>query len=51
MQLQDVTTKVGMVRSFNKSAANRECAFGLSVRGRGGSRLPECILRSSSGVK
>ena len=28
-----------------------ECAFELSVRGRGGSRLPECILRCSSGVK
>ena len=27
---------------------NRECAFGLSERGRGGSRLPVCILRSSS---
>ena len=31
--------------------ANRECAFGLSDRGRGGSRLPACILRSSSSVK
>ena len=30
---------------------NRECAFGLSDRGRGGSRLPVCILRSSSSVK
>ena len=30
---------------------NRECAFGLSDRGRGGSRLPACILRSSSSVK
>ena len=30
---------------------NRECAFGLSDRGRGGSRLPVCILRSSLSVK
>ena len=34
-----------------RDVINRECAFGLSDRGRGGSRLPACILRSSSSVK
>ena len=36
---------------LNRGSLNRECAFGLSDRGRGGSRLPACILRSSSSVK
>ena len=30
---------------------NRECTFGLSDRGRGGSRLPACMFRRSSSLK
>ena len=45
------TSTLYMSRRLPHQSNNRECAFGLSVRGRCGSRLPACILRSSSGVK